>query len=169
MKGGKIVGTLLILLPISLAVVMIILFLEKNPGFMALIILLLALGTFIWLAYKFYKPGFTEIIFSGTDITSKTYSESEVLELDDIKGIWFLKHPHQDAIAEIYNPNKRPPKNSLIIIGDIQYFDGAQYFGLDSATTLHDSFSYGYTSIHYRKELDEILDYYFYKINERNS
>jgi len=167
MKGGKILGSFLILLTFGLFFVIYLLFTEKSVDFISTIFLLCTTGTIVWVVYKFYKPSFSEVIFSDTNIVSKTHFETETLNLEDIKGIWFLTDPHEQSSIEIYSQDNKPPKNSMVIIGDIEYFEGAQYFGLNMAATLHDSFSNGYTAINYRKELDEVLDYYFRKIKER--
>lgn len=164
-RGGKALEIILIIVLIAVSALAIFLIIEDNVSFWSAVSMILALGIFIWLAYKCYKPTFTDIYFSETGIVSKTNFESEELSLNDIKGIYFLRVPYKNAKIETYSPSNLPPKDSLIVIGNIKYFDGAHFFGLlGSGSILHDSFSKGYTSIQYRKKLDPVLDYYYKKI-----
>ena len=40
----------------------------------------------IWFTCKYYKPAFTNVIFSDEGIISKTHFEQEKLPIDTIKG-----------------------------------------------------------------------------------
>lgn len=167
MRGGKILSSILVLLTIGLIGLVYLLFTEKSVDFLSIIMILAAVGTIAWVTYKFYKPGFTDIIFHEDGIISKTHFEREELRIEDIEGIWFLQTPNEDGTIEEYSPTEKVPKNSLIVIGSINCFYGAEYFGLNGpASTLHDTFDQGYTAIHYRKELDEVLEYYYHKIKK---
>ncbi len=165
-KGGKILELVLVLLAIALVAVVILLFKSKSIGFIAGIMILVTTGSIIWLVYKYYKPAFTEITFYKDSIVSKTHFESEELSVKNIKGIWFITHPKSEEVYT-FSPNNFPTKGSLVLIGDIDYFNDAEYVGLNGITALCDSFSEGYTTLYYRKELDDILMYYFNKINSR--
>lgn len=94
-RGSKAMEIILIIVVIAVSSFAIFLIIEDNVSFLSTVSMLLAIGVFIWLAYKCYKPTFTDIIFSETGILSKTNFESEKLELNDIKGIYFLRVPYK--------------------------------------------------------------------------
>lgn len=167
LKRGKAYGTFLILLTFFLVFMLIMLFIEDKADFLPALSLLLGIASFTWFTYRFYKPAFTDILFSEDGIVSKTHFEQEKLSLNDIKGIWYYKNT-QGKSPEIkpYSENNSF-KGCMIILGDINRFRDAGFAGLDGITLLYDSFKPGYTTLHYRKDLDEILAYYNRKIQNR--
>lgn len=172
MPGGKVLAVILFILVIVLFFAAIALFLAPHVsvGFIAGIALIVAVASCIWLAYKFYKPGFTDVLFTEEGIISKTPSERSELRIEDMKSIWITKLPVGHHPFEEYGPHNLAEKNTLIYFGDIDYFDGASFFGLMGApSTLHDTFTDDYATIYYRKGkgMDEFFEYYYKKIKER--
>lgn len=165
MPGGKVFGVIFVVLGIALVGLSILLIMAKNIDILSVLVLLVSVVCVIWFAYKFYKPGFTEIIFSEDGIVSKTPFEEERLSLDDIKGIWYYVN-RQTSEHEIlpYSEDTVLKSNCVVIIGDLDYFSGVEYVGMNGMMILHDSFKKGYTTLCYRKKLGAILNYYRDKI-----
>lgn len=169
MQGGKVLAVTLIVSAISLVVVSVFLIIDKYLDFISIITLLFCNVTVMWLAYKFYKPGFTEVICSENGIVSKTNFEQEKLSLEDIKGIWYYKNNQSEQVEiKPYSKNNESLKGTVIIIGDIDFFKDVEFSGINGATILRDSFKKGYTTLHYRKSLDKVLNYYMQKIESRS-
>lgn len=172
MPGGKVLAIILIILVVGLIFAAIALFLAPHisVGFFAGITLIIAVGTFVWLAYKFFRPGFTEVIFTPEGIISKIPSERAEMRVEDMKGIWMISLPIEHNGFERYSPSNALRKNTLLLFGDVEAFDGATTFGLMGAPgTLYDTFDNDYATIYYRKNkgIDEFVDLYYRKIKER--
>lgn len=167
MRGGKIFGTILILLSFFLIATLTMVFVEKAANLFTLVILLTGTTSFAWFTYKFYKPAFTDVVFSEDGILSKTLFEWEKLSPEDLKGIWYYRN--KQGVKPDIKPYAKGEnlKGCVLILGDIERFEDAGFIGLDGITLLHDSFKPGYTTLHYRKKLDEILAHYHRKIQKR--
>lgn len=172
MPGGKVLAVILIALVVILIGAVIALFLTPHIsiGFVPGIMIIVAVGGSIWLAYKFFKPGFTEVIFTKDGIISKTPSLESQMRVKDMKGIWLISLPIEQNEFEEYGPNNRLRKNTLVLFGDVRAFEGATTFGLvGTPGTLYDTFGDNYATIYYRKNkgIDEFVELYYKKIQER--
>lgn len=162
MAGGKIMEIIIIILTISLLAIFLILLFANALDIISILILLVSVISIICFTYKFYKPAFTDVVFSDEGIISKTHFEQEKLPIDTIKGIWYYKNKHEADIKPY--SDKDNLKNCIIIIGDIDCFTNVEHIGLNGATVLCDSFKKGYTTLVYRKRLSGVLKDYDYKI-----
>jgi uncharacterized membrane-anchored protein YitT (DUF2179 family) len=162
MIGGKIVGTITIISAITLLVLFFMFLFANTIDILFMLILLVSVISAIWLTYKYYKPAFTDVIFSDEGIISKTHFEQEELPIDTIKGIWYYKNGNQTCIKPYSDKDKL--KNCIIIIGDIDCFTNVEYIRVNGSTMLRDSFKKGYTTLTYRKRLDGVLKDLDYKI-----
>lgn len=162
MTGGKVFEIIMIILSIVLIVLFFLLLFNNLLDILSILILLASTISVIWVTCRYYKPAFTEVIFSDEGIISKTHFEQESLPIDTIKGIWYYKNNHHTEIKPYSDTDKL--KNCTIIIGDIDCFTDVEYIGLDGTTMLRDSFKKGYTTLIYRKRLKEVLKEYDYKI-----
>ena len=173
MPGGKVMAIITIILVVILIIAAIALFLAPHisVGFFAGITLLLAAGTCVWLAYKQFRPGFTEVIFLEEGIISQVLSEKSEMRIEDMKDIWITSLPLENNTFERYDPDNNPlRKNTLLLFGDIDAFDGATTFGMMGAPgMLYDTFEDDYATIYYRKNkgIDEFVDLYYRKIKDR--
>ena len=162
MPGGKALEIIIAILTIVLFIIFLVLLFANALSFISVLILLVSVISVIWFTYKYYKPAFTDVIFSDEGIISKTHFEQEELPIDTIKGIWYYKNGNQTCIKPYSDKDKL--KNCIIIIGDIDYFTNVEYIGLNGSSVLRDSFKRGYTTLVYRKKLDGVLKEYDYKI-----
>lgn len=158
---------ILIVLTIILVGVWVILFIDKNFDFISVLVILAVIASVIWFTYKFYKPAFTDVLFSDDGIVSKTHFEQEKLSMNDIKGIWYYKNTQGGENKVKLYSGKDTYKGCVIVIGDISRFKDVEYIGLNGITLLRDSFNKGYTTLYYRKKLDEVLEYYNRKIQNK--
>lgn len=166
MKGGKFLGSLIIVLSISVVILLIVLFKEKNVHLVTAISFMAAAGALVWAGFKLYKPTFTDIIFSEDKIIGKSGMESEEIMINDMEGIWFFTSTPDEIKFNVFSPTNRPSKGSVIIFGKLACFDNASFIKFSGPPFLRDSFLKGYIAINYRKELDGILDYYYSKIKK---
>lgn len=153
---------ILIILTIVLIGVVGLLLFDNALDMLSILVLLVSVVSVIYFTYKYYKPAFTDIIFSDEGIISKTHFEEERLPIDAIKGIWYYKNGHQTEIKPY--SEKDNLKNCTIVIGDVDRFTDVEYIGLNGSTMLRDSFKKGYTTLIYRKRLEGVLKEYDYKI-----
>ena len=169
-QGGKILGILLIITCVCLILGVIYFFAKRSVDFITAASLVALIIATIWLTFKAFKPMFTNIIFEENRIKSQCLSQKEELSLQEIKGIWYFQTTEFGKRKTIipYTEKEKPDKNSVIILGDIDYFENAEFVLIGHAL-LVDSFKDGYTSLHYRKKLDSVLDYYLKKIKENKS
>lgn len=178
LRSGKALGITLIILQIALIGVGIALFISStDPGFRTLIsssmpqILRLLTGGvvtigFMFLLYRFYKPGFTDVIFSTKGIISRTPFEQQELSIDNIKGIWYFRQNEcENIILKPYSKQENL-KGCIVVIGDRNRFLNVETVGM-GFMMLKDAFNPGYTSLFYRKGLDEVLEYYNHQILSR--
>lgn len=168
MRGGKTLFFISAFLATALVIVSTMLLLSGRADFIALISIFIANVMVVLVACKTYKPAFTRIRFEGDKIVSKSGSEWEELKLKDIQGIWYSNNYHLDSMTFTpYTPNDKKIKGgSLIILGDLDYFNGAEFITMNNLNViLKDCFWQGYTTLHYRKSLKTVLDYYYQQIS----
>ena len=162
MVGGKILEVIMVISAIALLVLFLMFLFADALDVIPMLILLVSVISVIWFTCKYYKPAFTNVIFSDEGIISKTHFEQEKLPIDTIKGIWYYRCGHETEIKPYSDKDKL--KNSIIIVGDIDCFTNVEHIGLNGSTVLRDSFKNGYTTLVYRKRLDRVLKDLDYKI-----
>lgn len=167
LQSGKTLGITFIILDILLIGVFISMIIFGK--FHLLHILLSGAITIIFtnLVYNIYKPGFTDIIFSTDGIISKTPFEQQKLTIDDIKGIWYFKQKECENIILKSYSEQCNLEGCIVVIGDRNRFLNAETVGM-GFMMLKDTFNPGYTSLFYRKDLDEILENYNLQIQKRS-
>ena len=168
LKGGVAIGIIFIALAIIIVGVIILLLMNNVLSSVKYTILIFgAFGVALWVIARMCRAMFTVVTFSESEIASKTLFMSDTLKVSDVKGIWTLRHPYNGMEAESYTLglDSKQLKGRLVIIGDIKHFDDARFM----ASSLVDSFAYGYTALYYRKDLDDVLAYYYKKIKERDA
>lgn len=168
MRGGKTLFFIFAFLATALVIVSTMLLLSGRAGFIALISIFVANVMVILVACKTYKPGLTKITFEGDKIISKSGAEWEELKLKDIEGIWYSNNYHLTNMTFTpYTPNDKKIKGgSLVILGNLESFNGAEFITMNNLNViLKDCFWQGYTTMHYRKSLKTVLDYYYQQIS----
>ncbi len=160
MKGGKVLEICLVLSVIFLIVVAFLLFRDMEVGFVSAFILLVIIGLSIRFVYRFYKPAFTDVIFSDDRILSKTHFEQSELAVNDIKGIWYYKNVRLPVLEMNPYSEEADLKGCIVVIGDLAGFDNARSMDINGSRILCDTFGKGYTTLVYRKALDEVLNHY---------
>ncbi|MCC8152947.1 MAG: hypothetical protein LIP01_01260 [Tannerellaceae bacterium] len=168
MKGGKIIGLVFFSLSIILIVAVFLLFIEMSVGIIAAISLFISVGVLLFTTYTFYKPSFTEVIFSDSGIISKTHFEKENIPMNEIKGIWYYKDTMDEEYDIVPYSEGDDLKGCMVIIGDIECFTDLDYASMSGINMLCSTFKKGYTALYYRKELDEVLKYYHRKIQNKS-
>lgn len=162
MTGGKVLEIIIAILTIVLLIIFLVLLFANALNVISVLILLVSVVSVVWFTYKYYKPAFTDVIFSDEGIISKTHFEQEELPIDAIQGIWYYKNGHETDIKPYSDKDKL--KNCIIIIGDIDCFTNVEYIRVNGSAVLRDSFKKGYTTLVYRKRLDGVLNELDYKI-----
>lgn len=157
-------------LSIMLAILVVMCFLMiwgKKVDFISALSFLAAVVGVGWLIYKLYKPTFTDLSFSDDGIVSKTHFERAELSLEKIKGIWYLSCKETESKYIKPYSEEADLRGCVIIFGDIDCFVNVEYVGVGGMNVVRDSFKEGYTTIQYRKSLNEMLQYYNSKIKNR--
>ena len=170
-QGGRILGVLIIITCVCLILGAIYFFEQRSVDFITVASIVALIIATIWFTFKAFKPMFTNIIFEENRIKSQClFQEEEELSLQEIKGIWYFQTTEFGKRKTIipYTEKEKPDKNSVIILGDIDCFKDAKFVLMGHAL-LVDSFKDGYTSLHYRKKLDSVLNYYLKKIKDNET
>lgn len=166
MIGGHIYAISLIILFVILLIVSLVGLLRLNDffGFFIILVVDFLVGLLAW---RVTKIGFTTVTFEGNTIESKSTSDSELLDINEIKGIWYSKNYHLPNMTFIeYTPEQKIPFGSLVLIGDIDYFEGAEFLSMNGMNfALKDCFWRGYTTLQFRKALKPVLDFYYNHLN----
>lgn len=144
---------------------------SRIEGF-SLVTLLIAIAMFTLFTYKLARPAFTTITFQESNIESQYCSNWSVLDVSEIKGIWFYKEASKAGFqVSNYSPGVELPKGCTIIIGDLKATEGANFIVLSGGdgNILRSTFGDGYTTISFRQNLIPILDNYYNQIQARQS